>query len=116
MRDIVLRAGTSLLAAIIFYLVLNLFSDGLDRTAKISIAIGLGVLAFLGSIWAAGKSQEDPRGGIKVASGLKGKNVKIDGLEAEAEAGQQVHLASNIDVTGDIEIKGVKANAAKRNE
>ena len=111
MKDVLVRAGSSLLAAVIGYLVLTLLSDGLSASAKIACAVGLGVLAFVVSVWAAGSDKRKPQPDLEVASNLKGKSAAIEDVDVTASPGQTAKVASDIVVDGAIEIKGAKVRS-----
>lgn len=118
MKEVALRVGTSLLAAVIGYVVLTLLAEGLSNLWKLAIAIALGVLAFAASVWAATKS-DTPLGReaeTSVASNLRGKNARIQGVTANAEDAQKLEVASNIQASEDIEIKDVNATSFKKKQ
>lgn len=113
MKDVLVRAGSSLLAAVVGCIVLTVLSDSLSVTAKVAIAIALGAIALGISVWAARKTEEPGSTDIEVASNLKGGRAKLEDVRAEVGDGESVKLASNIEVDGDIEIKGASVTSKK---
>jgi membrane protein implicated in regulation of membrane protease activity len=109
MKDIVVRTGTSILAAAIGYIVLTVMSDGLSVQLKVLIAAGLAILAFVASIWASSEHDTNPERKMDVASDLKGKSATVEDVTVYT-AEQTARIASNIEASDSIKITGVKVN------
>ena len=96
MKDILVRTGSSLLAAVIGYIVLTLLAGGLSMPMKLAIATALAVCAFAIAAWAAGGSKEIGSGSIVLASNLKGGRATIEDVRADSSQGQDVRIARRI--------------------
>lgn len=110
MKDVIVRTGTSILAATIGYMVLTVMSDGLSVQMKLSIAAGLAIVAFVASVLASSKSDTKPERTMDVAADLKGKAATVEDVAVNAAPEQTTRVASNIEVSDSIQIKGVKVN------
>ncbi|MDH1701854.1 hypothetical protein [Comamonas terrigena] len=114
MKDIIIRTGTSVLSAVIIYIALTAMSDGLSIQKKIIIAVALGVVAFAASIWASSKSDRKSDSKIEALTDLKGDSATIEDLTVLTEPEQSIRVVSNLDVSGAIQIKGVKVGQPKK--
>lgn len=108
MKDVLVRTGSSLLAAVLAYVVLTLLSDSLGTPWKLAIAMGLGIAAFAVSVWAANSADDKAERRDEIASGLKGKSARIDDVDVSLDPRRAAKIASDIDVDGSIEIRGVR--------
>lgn len=103
MKDVVVRAGSSLLAAVLAYLALTLLSDGMSLVWKLVVAVVLGGLALWASVWASSKSAEGTPG-TTVASNVKAQSATIEGLSVEVNGGP-AKVVSDLEVAGHLSIK-----------
>lgn len=112
MRDVLVRAGSSLLAAAIGYIFLSLFVEGFGIPLKLVVAIALGAVAFAVAAWAGGADRKGTRPSVNVASNLKGASARIEDVRARLGPDQDTTVASNIHTDGPIEIKGASVDSA----
>lgn len=113
MKDVLVRAGSSLLAAAIGYIVLNLLTEGWGLAVKIGLAIAIGIVAFVIAVWASSESPTKPSRSINVATSVKGKSADIEDIHVGTKSAQQTNVASDINVSDEVKIKGVRINATK---
>ena len=113
MKDVLVRAGSSLLAAAVGYILLTVFAANLSTTLKLLVAAIVGLCAFGVAVWAARGETKEKVGSVALASDLKGASAHIEDVRAAVPAGQRVKVASDIDVQGPIEIKRAEVSAAQ---
>lgn len=106
MKDVLVRTGSSVLAAIIVYIALTLFAAPWGTWTRLLVALGVGALAFGIAVWAASGEAKDKAAAADVASNLKGGSVTIKDVTAEIDPGQKVRVASDIESTGHVDISG----------
>ncbi len=116
MKDVLVRAGSSLLAAAVGYISLTLFAGGLGVPQRLVVAIALGAVAFAVAVWAAGAGSKDKRPSVNIASNLKGASARIEDVRAQVGPDQQTKVASDIHTQGPIEIKRASVDSATENK
>ncbi len=102
MKEGLVGVGSSLVATVLGYLLLNLFADGLEVWWRVVVALALGLLGFGLGAWGTSRRRA---AGIKVASDLKGSRADIEDIEVEANPQEPAIVASDIETTGPITIK-----------
>lgn len=102
MRDVSLRVLTSAAAALIVYVVLTAAAN-LPLWARLSLAIGTAGLCWFiaNKIGVVVETR-----GSRVASGIRGRNIKISRVRTRGL--DTIDVASDIDATHDVEINEVR--------
>ena len=113
MKDVLVRAGSSLFAMVIGYIGLSVFAEGLGVYLKLIVAVGMGTCAFGVAVWAARRGAKNAPRTAHVASNLTGESAHIEDVRAESVAGQDVKVASDIHTQGRIEIKRASVDSIR---
>lgn len=111
MKDVLVRAGSSLLAAAIGYAALTVFTDGMRVWLKVVVALTLGLIALGIAVWASSGQVESELRAVRIASNLKVGEAKLKNIKAEVDGGQTVSVASDIESRGPVEITDAKVQA-----
>jgi hypothetical protein len=113
MKDVLVRAGSSVLAAAVGYILLTVFAESLGTKLKLVVAAALGLCALGVAVWAARRENDDTPGSLKLASNLKGASAQIEDLRAELASGATAKVASEIETDGPIEIRRAAIHSAQ---
>src|SRR6476661_4599732 len=96
MKDVLVRAGSSVLAAAVGFIVLTVFASSLRTSLKLMVAAALGLCAFGIAAWAAG-GPKDASGAVKFISNIKGERAEMEDVHAEVDPSQTAEILSNIE-------------------
>jgi hypothetical protein len=107
MKEVIVRAGSSLLASTVAYVGLTVLADDLEVVPRLAVACVLGLFAFAAAVWATKARSTRPRRPTSILSDLSAERARIEDVSVELPTDQEAKVASDIEVEGSLEIKGV---------
>ena len=117
-RTVALRVGSTVVAAMVTYLIVQVVAQQLSMTIKIVLVTVVAVAALGLARWGAGSKSKDAQEEISIGSKIKAKNnVDIEDIEVMGEHKGQTKVGSEISAEeGSVRVKGVVVNSRSNDD
>ena len=118
-RTVALRVGSTVVAAMVIYLVVQVVAQQLSTIIGIALVIVVALVAFGLAWWGAGSKSEDAQEENlrSVGSDIKaGTDVVVGDIEVTGEHKGQTKVGSDISTEGSVSVQGVVVNSRRNND
>ena len=118
-RTVALLVGSTVAAAMVTYLVLQVVAQQLSMTIKIVLVTVVAVAALRLAWWGAGSKSEDAQeeNPISIGSDIKaGKDVVVEDIEVTGEHKGQTKVGSEISTEDSVRVKNVVVNSGRNDD